>query len=148
MRRHGVQRGAPSCAGEQKGGADARTATPVAGLGQGVRGRVAGGACGDAAGDVRRRAAGGVAARACGRVLVRARAPCCAAPAPDGGGGTLLLARRRADVTRAWVAALHFDYDGRFLCYSFGMGECNDLSPAVNAVFTCRTSGTVMFQLS
>ena len=43
-----------------------------------------------------------------------------------------MLARRRADVTRAWVAALHFDYDGRFLCYSFGMGECNDLGPAVN----------------
>ena len=43
--------------------------------------------------------------------------------------------RRRADVSRAWVAALHFDYGSRFLCYSFGMGECNDLSPAINAEF-------------
>ena len=29
----------------------------------------------------------------------------------------------------------HFDYVGRFLCYSYGMGECNDLSPAINAEF-------------
>ena len=71
-------------------------------------------------------------ARGAGALLLstaRRRLACLGGGAPleDASGPVRLCAN-----VRGWS---HFDYDGRYLCYSFGMGECNDLSPALNAEF-------------
>ena len=70
---------------------------------------------------------------------VRAHRLCGWAAPPVGrawarGAGALLLstARRRLSCLGGGAP---LRLDGRFHCYSFCMGECNDLSPAINAEF-------------
>ena len=126
-------------------------APPVAGLGQGARAGVAGGACGDAAGSDRGRAV----KLGCPAGGTRMGAWSGGAAAVDGAPSSRVLGWRRSTLETlvglfvsvpTW-GGFHFDYDGRFLCCGFGMGTCNDLSPTISAEFMYLERLGPIFQL-